>query len=172
MTKSGFKELPCDLLDEFLGRELTVAERRAFEDHLPECPSCRDAVADWQALCGTLRSATRPLETPPAALLERIERESAVPEEPVATGGKTWRVAALVAASLLAAALFRGLLRPASPPASTRKPLAVEGATAMIPPPLKVEFSGDVIGVPIDIGDPKVTVVWVYPEAKLAQGGN
>ena len=42
----------------------------------------------------------------------------------------------------------------------------------MIPPPVKVEFSGDVIGVPIDIGDPKVTVVWVYPEAKLAQGGN
>ena len=46
----GLQELPCDLLDEFLGGELTVAERRAFEDHLPECPSCRDAVADWQHL--------------------------------------------------------------------------------------------------------------------------
>jgi anti-sigma factor RsiW len=172
MTDSDRSESPCDRLDEFLADELPVEARRAFEVHLAECPSCRDAVADWRVLCGTLQTATRQLETPPAALLERVERELAVSVATVAGKARTWKVAALVAASLLAAVLFRDLLRPASPPTSTKKPPAIAGVTATITPPIKVEVSGDVIGVPIDVGDPKVTIVWVYPETKLAQGDN
>jgi hypothetical protein len=36
----------------------------------------------------------------------------------------------------------------------------------------KVEFSDDVIGVPIDIGEPNVTVVWLYPTVPAASHAN
>jgi anti-sigma factor RsiW len=172
MNEPGFKQSPCDLLDEFLVGELTVEERRAFEDHLPECPSCREAVADWQALCGTLQTATRRLETPPAALVERIERGSAVPVGTLATGGRTWRVAALVAAALLAALLFREAPPSGRPPVASTSAAPAESRTTTLVPPANIQFSGNVIGVPIDIGDPKVTVVWLYPEARATDRTN
>jgi anti-sigma factor RsiW len=168
MNEPGFKPSPCDLLDEFLGGELAVEERRAFEDHLPECPSCRQVVADWQALCGTLQLATRQLETPPAALVERIEQGSAVPMGTLATEGRAWRVAALVAAALLAAILFHDVPRSSRPPLASTSAERAESRTTTLVPPANIQFSGNVIGVPIDIGDPKVAVVWLYPEAPVA----
>jgi len=172
MNDARFKRPPCDLLDEFLGGELTVEECRAFEDHLRECTLCREAFADWQALCGTLQTATRQLEIPPAALAERIERGLAVPVGTLATGGRTLRVAALVAAALLAAVLFHEVPRSSRPPVASTNAAPAESRATTLVPPANIQFSGDVIGVPIDIGDPKVTVVWLYPEAKVAQGDN
>jgi anti-sigma factor RsiW len=172
MNESDVKESPCERLDDFLGGELTGETRRQFEDHLPECPSCRGAIADWQTLRGTLQSATRHLETPPTALVERIERESAVPAEPAATGSRTGRVAALVAAALLAAILFHDGPRSSRPPMASTSAEPAENRTTTLVPPATIQFSGNVIGVPIDIGDPKVTVVWLYPESRATDRTN
>jgi anti-sigma factor RsiW len=172
MSEIGFNQLPCDLVDDFLGDELTAEARRAFEYHLAECPACRDAIASWQELCGTLESATRQFETPPTALLERIERGLSVPAEPVATASRTWRVAALVVAALLAAVVFSETPRSKRPPVASTSAEPAESRTTTLMPPANIQFAGDVIGVPIDIGDPKVTVVWVYPEVKVAHGEN
>ncbi len=43
----------CNLLDDYLDRDLSPAARDEFEDHLSECESCRAAVAE----CGMLYAA-------------------------------------------------------------------------------------------------------------------
>lgn len=172
MNEPGFKQSPCALLDDFLVGELTIDERRTFKDHLPGCPSCREAVADWKALCGTLQMATRQLETPPVALAERIERGSGIPVKTLATADRTWRVVALVAAALLAAVLFHEVPRSSRPPVASTNAAPGESRTTTLVPPANIQFAGDVIGVPIDIGDSKVTVVWLYPKARATDRTN
>ena len=54
---------------------------------------------------------------------------------------------------------------------ATARRLAQKGArvetaeieTTTLSPPEDISFPDDVIGVPIDIGDASVTVVWLYP---------
>jgi anti-sigma factor RsiW len=164
-------ERRCDSLDEFLAGELAAQDRGEFENHLADCASCRGAVADWRALCRTLQAASVQLETPSAALLERIERESGTVTPAVPRDRPTWRIAALVAAALLAAVVFRDFLRPVSQVAST-KPRESPAPVAKVARPPKIEIRGDVIGVPIDIGDPQVSIVWLYPEAKASHETN
>jgi anti-sigma factor RsiW len=163
---------PCESLEEFLAGDLAVERRSEFENHCADCPSCRAAVEDWQALRQILQAATLELESPSAALSERIERGPTVFARAVANDERTWKVAALLAASLLAAVLFGDILRPVSPVATTNPRAAEAVTTAALSPPPKIEFTGDVIGVPIDVGDPKVTVVWLYPEARVADATN
>jgi anti-sigma factor RsiW len=169
-TESAFprgESLQCDLLDEYLGSELSGDRRVRFESHLESCPSCRDAVDEWQALCRKLETATRQLETPSRDLCQRIELEVTGDRPPVAREAQWESVAGLLAASLVAAFLFVFMLRPAprheeiasTPAAPRRDKLALSRP--------KVEFSEDVIGVPVDIGDPNVTVVWLYPTAPV-----
>jgi putative zinc finger protein len=164
--------MPCDALDDFLAGELAGDRRREFEAHLGDCPACRTEVAEWQNLSRKLKAATEELEVPPADLAHRIERAAKFDGQTAVTTGRTWRIAALIAASLLAAALFRESFRPTLRPngeSALTRPISV---TAVPKPAVlcpSVEVHGKVIGVPIDVGDPNVTVVWLYPEAAVAE---
>ena len=78
---------------------------------------------------------------------------------------------------IVVAALFASMLQPHPPHRESAKAPQTErafakqtGAKPLLPP--KVEFSDDVIGVPIDIGEPNVTVVWLYPTAQVASHTN
>ena len=158
----------CDNLDDFLAGELAADRRRAFDAHLADCPACRAEVADWHSLCRTLKAATDQLEVPSAGLSRRIERGVKVTAPTATKEGRSWRIAALIAVSLWAAVLFSEFLRPTLPPdAKPTRPKAFVAATVptAVPARPSIEVHGKVIGVPIDIGDPKVTVVWLYPEA-------
>jgi anti-sigma factor RsiW len=162
--------MPCDSLDDFLAGELAADCRVEFEVHLVDCPACRAEVADWESLCRTLKAATGRLEIPSADLLSRLERATSLTVHEAGKSGRTWRVAALIAASLLAAALFSEVLRPTlQPDAEQARPKALVTAAKPVPPRPSIEIHGKVIGVPIDIGNPKVTVVWLYPEAGGAE---
>jgi anti-sigma factor RsiW len=159
-------QIPCDSLDDFLAGDLADDRRRELETHLVDCPACRAEVAEWQTLCRTLRAATETMEVPPADLSSRVERGPIFTADETAKTGRTWRVAALIAASLLAAALFSEVLRPTLPPDAERAlPKTLVAAAKPAPPRPSIEVHGTVIGVPIDIGNPNVTVVWLYPEA-------
>jgi anti-sigma factor RsiW len=167
----------CDLLDDYLGRDLSVARQSEFEQHLATCEACRIAVSDWQTLCRTLVTATGELENPSPSLLERIHAGATVSTPPAARDIQRWRVAALAGAWLVAAALFASFLRPRAPqhelakaPQPQRNLPKSIAANAPLPP--KVQFSDDVIGVPIDIGEPNVTVVWLYPTVPAASHTN
>ncbi len=166
------KQIPRDALDDFIAGELAADCRAEFEAHLFDCPACRAEVAEWQALCRTLKAASDELEVPPADLAQRIERVAKIAGQTVPKSGRTWPVAALIAASLLAAALFREMLQPTLRPNAEQvrsKPILAATGPKPVPPPPSVEIHGKVIGVPIDVGDPKVTVVWLYPEAGGAE---
>ncbi len=166
-------QMPCDFIDDFLTGELAADYRVEFKAHLVDCPVCRAEVADWESLCRTLRAATGQLEVPPADLWRPIERETKVAAHTATNDGRSWRVAALIAASLLAAALFSEILRPTlQPDAEQARPLALVAATQPVPTRPSIEIHGKVIGVPIDIGNPNVTVVWLYPEAVSPDAAN
>jgi anti-sigma factor RsiW len=166
------KHMSCVSLDDFLAGELAADCRVEFKAHLADCSLCRAEVAEWQALCRTLKAASDELEVPPADLAQRIERAAKVAGQTATENGRTWPVAALIAASLLAAALFSEILRPTlQPDAEQARPKALVAATLpksgpkAAPTRPSIEIHGKVIGVPIDIGNPNVTVVWLYPEA-------
>jgi hypothetical protein len=57
---------------EYIDRRLGEAQRRAFEEHLAQCASCRWRVDDTRAAVDALRSARRPV--PPPDLLDSTLR--------------------------------------------------------------------------------------------------
>jgi anti-sigma factor RsiW len=167
----------CDSLDDYLGGELPIARRSEFDQHLATCEACRVAVNEWRTLCRALKTATSERENPSPSFLERIHASAVVPALPADRDLQKWKVAALVGALLVAAALFASILQPhpahrelAKAPITARALAKQTGAKPLLPP--KVEFSDDVIGVPIDIGEPNVTVVWLYPTAQTASHTN
>jgi anti-sigma factor RsiW len=167
----------CESLDDYLGGELPAARRSEFEQHLATCEACRVAASEWRALCRMLETATGELEHPSPVLLEQIQSPATVRALPARRDLQKWRVAALVGASLVAAALFASIRQPRPPhpglakaPQTQRKLAKRAGAKAPLPP--KIEFSDDVIGMPIDIGEPNVTVVWLYPTTPAASRTN
>jgi anti-sigma factor RsiW len=165
--------LPCDLLDDYFGGELSADRRSEFEIHLATCQSCRIAVDEWQELCRKLATAAHELERPSQGLRERIERGATARPPREGLDAQKRRVAVLLGAFLLAAALFAVVLRPAPRHDEIAKtPQAKSPTRATALSPAKLEFPDDVIGVPIDIGEPNVTVVWLYPTGQAANHAN
>lgn len=71
MTMETRNGLPCDYLIDCLIGEATAAERKAFERHLTDCPSCSrqwtDMLDVWNSLPGVADSSD-----PPAGLKEEV----------------------------------------------------------------------------------------------------
>src|SRR5262249_24683732 len=63
----------CDQRDGYVGRWLTEGERGAFEDHLLQCPDCRQVVQEQQRLDRLLTRAHAVLRPVPAGLLGLID---------------------------------------------------------------------------------------------------
>ncbi|HXY36241.1 MAG TPA: zf-HC2 domain-containing protein [Planctomycetaceae bacterium] len=162
----------CDSLEACLAGELPAERRSEFEDHLLKCPACRSAVDDWRALCRILETATSRLENPSPELWERVQRPATVQMRQHDRGLQKGRVAALIGASVAAGILFMVLLRPPPPREESVKVSNVQPPAIAASKPPKLEFPDDVIGVPIDIGKPNVTVVWLYPTVKSANQTN
>lgn len=156
------KPLDCRWLDDYLAGELPRDWVPLFEQHVENCAACGEEVAQWRALQAELSRASRTLETPPAALLQSIQTMYEPAPSPSRKPSRARRFAAAVAAVCLMAGLFFAVFT-----AQQELPdVAVEDQVADVTPPppvTHVELPDDVIGVPIDIGDPDVTVVWVYP---------
>jgi hypothetical protein len=62
----------CEYLEDYLDHDLAGVELSRFVDHLPECSTCRLAIADHERLENLIIDAAR-LEPIPAGLVARIE---------------------------------------------------------------------------------------------------
>jgi anti-sigma factor RsiW len=165
MTNHG--ENQCDWLDDYLVGEMPPARKLDFEQHLAECATCQSEVDQWAAMSGMLKTATRELESPSAALVARIERERSVRIQRNRRRIVGWSVATVVAACLLFATRFIEFERPTSSDEPRKENVVAPHRTEIVSPSPLVELPENVIGVPIDIGEPNVTVVWIYPTAQI-----
>jgi hypothetical protein len=94
------------LVDPYLSGTLSPSERNRFEDHLGNCASCREVVAEFQALDAMLDRASEWEVTPPPHLTRRIMAN--LPSRPV-SGLLSWRfLHPVVAAASLVLAVGLG----------------------------------------------------------------
>lgn len=164
MTNDANKQ--CDWLDDYLARDLSADRTLDFEEHLDDCSACRLEVEQWDAMSQMLRTATNELEKPSVGLVEEITAEYARRKQLTQRRIVGRTVAAVVA---VAAA---GLLFAISLIENEQSEPAVGKVENIVASPSKfkkvaqvqgIEFPDEFIGVPIDIDDENVTVVWVYP---------
>ena len=96
------------LVDTYLEGDLSPADHRRFEGHLEDCASCREVVAEFQALDAMLDKASEWEVTPPPHLAQRIM--ASLPARPV-SGLLSWRfLHPVVAAASLVLAVGLGFL--------------------------------------------------------------
>lgn len=150
--------MDCDQLEDYLSRELPPERRAEFDRHLEVCEDCRSAVEDWNRLRTQLREATTRLEKPSEELLQRISEMRSATTVRRDESRQWYRVAMLIAACVVVGALLSTIRWTIPHPGGKESHPIV---TTIIPTD-EVKLPDDVIGVPIDIGDPDVTVVWVY----------
>lgn len=160
-------ENKCDWLDDYLVGELPPVRTFEFKEHLDECMACRLEVDQWAAMSRMLKTATRELESPSATLPARIERERADRTQRNRRRAFRWRVAAVVGVCLLFATIFVAFERSTPRGEKTEDEVADRPWIEVITPSPLVELPDNVIGVPIDIGDRNVTVVWIYPTVQI-----
>ncbi|RDI42272.1 anti-sigma factor [Falsibacillus pallidus] len=61
----------CENLIDYFNHSLTDEETKAFEEHLKECPECREELEELIELTGDLAFQTEPI-TPPEGMKERV----------------------------------------------------------------------------------------------------
>ena len=155
------KTSQCEQLDDYLVSELPADQTAAFEQHLNKCDSCRAEVADWHSMRGVLREASLKIETPSEGLVQRVGSTLRTRTVRPQRAAANRRIAAATVACLAVAAFFTVIDWSAPQPVDTTNK-EIPWVTTL-EPPANVQLPDDVIGVPIDIGDPNVTVVWIYP---------
>jgi hypothetical protein len=185
----------CTHLDEYLAGDLVGPPREDFERHLSGCPQCRDEAESFSRLAEVLEVADGQLVCCPARLPVRIRKR-------VSRRRLRWRImAAAAVAVLLAIAGFAwrttGRSGPQMPLAGHENVTAGSSQSRELHPALEprrenparppralpeladssvgavsIEFNDDVIGVPIETGDPSVTLLWVYPTLSPVAAGD
>ncbi len=151
----------CTWIDDYLAGDLPVDWNPLFEQHLLQCASCREEVEAWNTLRGMLAQAAEELEQPPEALSQRIAESLKRQPQPPAEQPRARLLPAAAAVCLLVGALLYAIPQQDELPL---RPGEQSIAQKVAPKPdVTVALPDDLIGVPVDVGDPDVTVVWMYP---------
>jgi anti-sigma factor RsiW len=161
------KSIDCQWLDDYLAGELPCDWVPLFEQHLQECPACGEEVTQWRELRAELSRASRALETPPDTLWRSIAQQCALAPAPPREPSRPRRLAVAVAVCLAVGLFFTTISTQQDLPQRDNAVDQIEVATPR--PVTRMELPDNVIGVPIDIDDPDVTVVWVYPVYQPAE---
>lgn len=170
----------CRLLDDYLLGELPDKESADFEQHLRECDICRSHSEQQTIIYEQIKSASRSIPVPGGLSVrarKRIERDHR-------------RRVNLSAACVAGAASFILTLwffmqdkvqkedpvvprmiveeKPEQPPFDHQDidPPPKEVANQDPEPAVQISFSDNVLAVPVDSGDPTITLIQVYPVAK------
>jgi anti-sigma factor RsiW len=159
----------CALFDDYVAHDLAAAEHARFEEHLAECPACRQKVEAERYLDSLLAEATSgPV---PGNLNERVRRRLVAARRRRMAAGL-----ALLAACALIAVLAGHWLSSRQPDASVPKGQAQAEQPAPAPAPsparVRVTFSepGSVLVVPVASDSPRVTVIQVYTALREPAG--
>lgn len=163
----------CDWLDDYLAADLSTDSILEFEKHLGDCAACQAEVDQWDRMSQLLQKATSEFEQPSVLLEQETSAEYACRTELGRTDlnsrrivGRTVAAVVAVAAACLLLALSFVENEQGKPSNELAKSETIEvqkpEETQAVP---RVEFPDEFIGVPIDIEDENVTIVWVYPTA-------
>ena len=154
-------ETLCEFLDDFLAEDLPDDRKACFQLHLDDCGKCQTEIEDWHELRRTLKTATRERNVPSVALRQKI-----LPMKSIVAARKPnhSKAFATLAAGLVLIATA-GWFAINQPRNAAQTLTTIEEAPLPLPPrpTVNVISPDDLIEVPIDIGDPNVVVVWVYP---------
>jgi hypothetical protein len=173
----------CEHLDDYLLKDLAPEVEAAFNEHLAGCEQCRLAVEQETRIDLLLKAAAHAVSCP-SELMPRIKRDCE----------RSSRRRLAKTASLLAALLVIGLLgwsilsrnlpvevprnepvaeesSPAPDPAPFIEPEEPDPGIAHKKPasPVRVEFPEDLLGLPIDSGDPDITLIQLFPVANVSE---
>jgi hypothetical protein len=173
----------CQQLDDYLLRDLSPLDRVAFEGHLTDCAACRLIVEQEQRINGLLKAASEAIPCPPG-LAARIRRE-----RDLQRGRQMAGMLSILAASLVIGLLGWSIVshiagEPKSPPQDkiaeqpmpdlqvvqssepiTNQPVISRNES---PPLVRVEFPDEVLSLPIDSGEPDITLIQLFPVSKIA----
>lgn len=166
-------ETSCEFLDDFLDDDLPSDQKSLFLAHLDDCEECRSAIQDWKSLRRALKQAAVEGASPSDALLQRI-RPPVKGARIVNRRARSKQFASFVAIVVL---LVIGRWFALNEPRQEAVQQTNDAITTVgeVPPAIAVQpvvtvtSPDDVIGVPIDVGDPNVIVVWVYPAIPISR---
>jgi hypothetical protein len=151
----------CQLLQDYLDHDLVPAERARFVAHLPECPSCKQAVEENQRLENMLVEAIG-LEPVPRNLVAQVKDRLRLRRR------RRWVAAAAALAATAATAFLVVRNLPRTPqselPAAkvSNEPRVVVMAPASDPVRITFPVDANVLMVREKSDSPNVTIVRVY----------
>ena len=172
----------CVNLDDYLLGWLPVEAAQRFEDHLVDCPGCREECRRQQRVDQRLAVVARHSQSVPPALAGTIERRirSVAWRRKLRIGTGSIAAALLLVASFWLAAGHRGG-NPLGDPLALQKsepaPRAEDrlespvGRKPSLAPPVSVRCKDPsrAILIPVETESPNVTLVLVYPTVNLAR---
>ena len=171
----------CEQLDAYLLGDLDSKARAEFERHLSLCDSCRLGAREQTRIDGLIKAATEAIGCP-AGLTARIslKRNRRIKR-------RRAQLVSLIAASLAVGLLGWTLLfprdaeKPFSEPDLAHEPPIrplkdpipdADGNPKEIagkePPAVRIEFPDDVLSLPIETGDPDITLIQLFPVSRVA----
>lgn len=146
----------CDRLDDYLADDLPDSDRHEFANHLRVCPECQEAARFHESMAGNLQSAVA-AEVPSKLIAAGISRQLSLQRR------RRWLAATALAASIVGAIFAFNWRSPivVTPPEIVQAPAAKTNVTVSFPP-------NSVLTVPVPVSEPGITVMWVYPVARVA----
>ncbi len=158
---------PCDLLDDFLARDLSTEKEQSFAVHLTDCTACNAIVQQQKRLDALLQEASRVLVPVPAGLVQRTRHRL---QKSRRRRYLAYSLAASAAAAIIWALFQQGFwLRPPTN-AVSQPPEQVVQEKAISAPEVRISFTDEskFLIVPEQTDSPDVTFVWVFPNQRLA----
>lgn len=159
---------PCCYIEGYLIADLSNDELADFERHLPSCAACRGVVAAEASMKRAICDASCEIESPSSALRYRIRRT--LPDADliaVISAGSHWRRIAAVAMVLgmlltvsVSLLLPRATIRVADGGSSETAGVGSDVFEVIKPP--TIQLANNKIGVPVESGDPNVSILLVY----------
>ncbi len=173
----------CEHLDDYLLKELPAQEERAFQDHLAGCEACRIAVEQNARIDRLLKVQAEAIPCP-AGLMPQIRRDWQRQSH-----RQRARIGSLLAAGLVIGLLGWSILSHLSPEKTPpNDPVAAESLPApnsispLVPnespseiadvkpaSPVRVEFPDEILGLPIDTGEPDITLIQLFPVTSVSE---
>ena len=157
-----------------LDGDLSPGRRTALADHLARCDACREVHRQFSMMrVGLTRLAAATDEPEGGAGGGRIELP--------ARRGVPWRTGLAVAATIaLCVTVWRAVdwepsarLQPTMIAETGPQPSVSEPAPEVVDPRSQVEVTfdpnADLLTMPIETGNPNVTIIWVYPTIRTAR---
>jgi hypothetical protein len=154
-------QTPCDLIDDYIARDLTSEQSSQFQNHLPMCPECQQVLREEKHLAGLLFEATTRLDVVPKSINDRIRRRwQTARQRRLATFVTAF--AASVAVLILVSRFFlhREPLEPKNGVEVHREQHLPEFPT--VADHVRVTFPAGVVAVPVQSESPNVTIIQVH----------